>query len=223
MIDVLVFDLDDTLFPEVEFVESGFRAADAWLEIRHSKSGLFDAAWRLFQRGARGRIFDLALGEMGVANTEGMIAALVSVYRAHVPVIALYPDARWAIDHYQGQKKMGMITDGYLVAQRNKVEALGIKTAFDAIVYSDQFGRENWKPSEFPYRKIMELIRCGGPECVYIADNPAKDFIAPKTLGWSTIQICRPDGQHAKNAPKGGCEADYKIADLRELQSVGVI
>ncbi len=41
--------------------------------------------------------------------------------------------------------------------------------------------------------------------CVYVADNPAKDFVAANALGWRTVLVKRPDALYADcPAPEGG-------------------
>ena len=59
--DVVVFDLDDTLYLERDYVRSGFRAVDAWLASR-GILGFFGEAWANFENGLRGKAFDRAPG-----------------------------------------------------------------------------------------------------------------------------------------------------------------
>jgi len=214
---VLIFDLDDTLFPERDFVVSGFRAADVWLQQERSRSGFFGEALRLFEAGVRGHIFDEALQKIGADPDPVLIQRLVLVYRAHKPRLALYPDARRAIDHFRGHKKLGLITDGYAVPQRNKVEALGIGDAFDIVVYSDELGRNHWKPSPAPYQKVMETLGCDGTDCVYVGDNPVKDFITARNLDWMTVRVRRNDGQHSQVETGKDFDAEWTVESLGEL------
>jgi putative hydrolase of the HAD superfamily len=196
MIQAVVFDLDDTLFPEWTFVKSGFQALDAWVLEQYGVGDFFKTAWILFERGDRGRIFNQTLDTLQISYQLSDIQELVQVYRQHAPQIQLHPDGKWVLEYFQGKLPLGLITDGYLVTQQNKVSALGIQSNFQVIVYSDLFGREHWKPSPTPYRTIMESLSCEGSGCVYIGDNPAKDFITAKQLGWKTVHLCRPDAEY---------------------------
>lgn len=220
MIKAVVFDLDDTLYPEQQFVLSGFRAVSEWLENRDGHTGFFETAAGLFAGGRRGDIFNLALKQIGIDQEKDFVRQLVQVYRDHKPLLKLHEDAGWALDCYRASKKMGLITDGYLAVQQNKVEALGISQHFSAICYSDQYGRECWKPSQVPYRKIMDELSSSGNECMYIADNPAKDFVTARALGWMTVQICRHGSEYAHLVPEPGYEAHYRIASLYELSTL---
>lgn len=220
MIKAVVFDLDDTLFPECEYVLSGFRAVDAWLEGKYDVHGFFKIAEDRFRNGARGNIFNLALDDLRIRVEKDMIPAMVSVYREHRPTIALFDDARWALDHFSGNKKLGIITDGFLIAQKNKVRALGIEDRFDIIVYTDELGKEHWKPSETPYRQVMNVFSCEGSECVYVGDNPKKDFVTARALGWLTVHVRRPSGEYVRHVPGKGFHADKEVLSLVELKNI---
>ncbi len=147
---VVVFDLDDTLFPEWQFVLSGFHAAGEWLQSTHQLSGFENHARELFEAGSRRNIFDLALEKLGRVADKSMINEMVRVYREHPPRIQLYKDAAWAINHFRARGPL-VITDGYLVTQQNKFAALNVGVAFKAVVFSDALGRDCWKPSPAPY------------------------------------------------------------------------
>lgn len=217
MIRAIVFDLDDTLFPETEFVKSGFLAVDHYLFATYGLQNFAKTAIELFEQGDRGNIFNKALDNLDFKYEIGLIYELVTVYREHKPQIHLFEDAIWALNYFK-QHKLALITDGYLVTQQNKVNALGVSANFDLIVYSDQYGKSNWKPSPFPYKKVMEDLAVAGKECVYIADNPLKDFVTARKLGWETIQISRKNGVYSQVKIKQGFEADCVLASLYDLK-----
>ncbi len=61
-----------------------------------------------------------------------------------------------------------------------------------------------WKLSP----RVFGVARQGysSGQCVYIADNPLKDFIAPAALGWMPlIRVRRAGALHADLATGGGC------------------
>lgn len=220
MIPAVIFDLDDTLYPEHAFVRSGFAEAGRWLQAQQGVAGLAAEAGRLFAEGRRGRIFDEALLALGVAPAPALVARLVAVYRSHVPQLELYADAAWALDHCGARGRLGLLTDGYAATQRNKVAALGIAARFQAMVFTDDHGRENWKPSPAPFQRIALALDCPAAACVYVGDNPAKDFVAPNRLGWRTVHLRRAGGEYAAVIPEG-LPADHRaqraITSLREL------
>ncbi|MBA3379993.1 MAG: HAD family hydrolase [Chloroflexia bacterium] len=217
---MLVFDLDDTLYPEREYALSGFSAVDRWLQSEHGVVGFENKAVSIFHAGPHGRIFDVALSELGVAEDSALISQMVDIFRGHVPSITLHPDARWALDHFGSRMDLGLLTDGFLQAQRQKVAALKIAHLFSTMVYSDEMGREHWKPSETPYRTLMRQSGHSDSNHVYVSDNPAKDFIGARRLGWFTIRIRRPQGVYADLEAKDGYDADAEISTLRALEAV---
>lgn len=220
MIRAVVFDLDDTLFPEKQFVMSGFRAVDQYVKVQFGVGGFFEQAECIFSLGNRGTVFNLALEHLGIDPKPSVITALLNVYREHRPQIELYEDARWAITFFGQSWKTGIITDGFLVTQRNKVCALGIESQFGIVLYTDAYGREGWKPSLISYQEMMKALRCSGNECVYIADNPVKDFVAARKLGWKTVRICRKTGEYSSLIAEAGYEADSTIESLYELRGL---
>lgn len=217
---VIVFDLDDTLFPEEQFVLSGFRAVDTWLETYRQVRGFFPVAKHLFHSGERRAVFDLALRALAAPFDGTLIATLVAVYRDHFPHIELFEDAEWAIGRARRKGQTAIITDGYLATQKNKVRALGLEGRFDLIVYSDMFGADGWKPNPRPYREVMSCLGCGGDSCVYVGDNPAKDFVTARMLGWKTVRIAREGGIYRDVQVESGYEADQVIFDLRQLKCI---
>lgn len=220
MSHVLVFDLDDTLFPEYSFVLSGFEAVDAWLLEHRGIQGFYAVASMLFEAGERGTIFNQALEQIGLPASPEFVQGLVRVYREHRPQLSLYDDAARALAHYQGRYRLGLITDGYLVTQRNKVAALGIAEYFSVIVYSDEHGREYWKPHEKPYRRCMEALDCSGGDCTYVGDNPTKDFVTARALGWRTIQISRDRGEYSSREVFESHRPHHNIRSLDELKDL---
>lgn len=212
---LIVFDLDDTLYPEHQFVRSGFASVDRWLQDEHRIQGFFDAACALFESGVRGDIFNRAL-----PGYPELIAPMLAHYRAHMPALSLHEDAAWALAYAGSRHPLGLLSDGYAQTQRNKVAALGIAPLFSALVYTDDEGREAWKPSPRPYERMMRMTGMEGHQCTYIADNPNKDFITARKLGWRTIHIRRPDGEYATPPVDPTYAADHGIETLHALEAI---
>lgn len=216
----IVFDLDDTLYPEATYARSGLRAAGAWAERELGIGGLVETLLEIFESGRRGDIFDAALLQAGKHGGPDVVARMVDVYRRHVPELALFEDAAWALTRYGSVAPLAMLTDGYADVQRAKVDALGVASRFRHIVYTDALGgREAWKPSPAGFADIERAV----PQArafTYIADNPTKDFVAPNARGWRTIQIVRPSGEYRAAAPAAGGVPQHKIAALTELPDI---
>jgi putative hydrolase of the HAD superfamily len=216
---LIVFDLDDTLFPESEFVLSGFHSVSRWISAQYSIFDFDEVAVSLFSEGHRGDIFNKALDAIGLKYDSQLLQELVNIYRNHKPALCLYEDARWAINHYC-DSGVSIITDGYLEAQRNKVQALELESYVSNIIYTDFYGRENWKPSPLPYEMMMKLTHREAHDCIYIGDNPNKDFVTAKKMGWFTVRIRRSHGENIHVLQNEKYEADVTISSLFDLPQV---
>ena len=216
----VVFDLDDTLYPEREFVLGGFMAAARWAEARvgiHADVGYADLC-RLYESGVRGDTFERWLEEHGV-EPGPHVSSLVDVYRRHEPRLEPFPGVPALLAGLGRDHLVGLISDGLHDVQRRKLNALGLGPVFDAVVFSDEWGRENWKPSTRPFLEILQRLGVTADSAVYVADNPLKDFLGARQVGMHAIQILREGGEYARaTAPTPQHAADRVIHDLSVLE-----
>jgi putative hydrolase of the HAD superfamily len=188
-----VFDLDDTLYLERDYVYSGFQAVGDWLYINRDISDFCDSAWKLFESGHRGNIFDLVLKKKEIKE-DGLINLMVWEYRNHMPNIRLLPDAEEFISQVPFHN-LAIITDGYSVTQWKKIKALNLESKIEQIIVTDDLGQDYWKPNPKAFTIVEKEL--SPKRCVYIADNPNKDFKAPKELGWlPSIRVRRKGSLH---------------------------
>lgn len=188
---IVVFDLDDTLYLECDYVRSGFAAVDSWARANLRIQGLAATMDALFESGVRGRIFDEALLALGRSPDPPLIRRMVAVYRQHRPRIALAPDAQRLWPRRSRGTRFAIVTDGPLDSQRRKIRALGLIRHIDIALCTDRWGRAAWKPNPLAFHEIESFFRLP-PKCfTYVADNVSKDFQAPRSLGWRTVRIRR--------------------------------
>lgn len=216
--NVVVLDLDDTLYPERDFVISGFSAVAHWLHRQMNVTDFGRTAQTLFANGRRGDIFDAALAELGLTPTPELIAQLVDIYRDHQPSLTLPSDTVRFLAHIPENVGLALLTDGFVNTQQNKIRALGLdRAAIWPMVCTGQWGRDYWKPHRRGYEFIQASHRLPPSAFCYVADNPAKDFIAPRTLGWRTVCIRRPDAIHPARSDNDPLPTDLSISSLDEL------
>jgi putative hydrolase of the HAD superfamily len=217
----VVFDLDDTLYLERDYVRSGFQAVATFAAKGNSEEeGLFSGfLWDTFEGGVKGRNFDLLIESFDLSDRLS-VSELVSVYRMHHPTIGLLPGAHALISDLRLRgAPVGLISDGPVVSQSEKVQALSIGPLLDPIILTDDWGVDYRKPHE---RAFVEMELCLGHErpLVYIADNPAKDFVAPNRRGWRTIRV-RLEGQlHRDIEPAEPAAApEFDLGGFGEVRS----
>jgi putative hydrolase of the HAD superfamily len=214
----VIFDLDDTLYPEKSFALSGFRAiADQFADRIEVDFDLYDRMCALFDTADRAHIFDRLLADAGRPDDDELLTAMIQIYRTHVPRIVLYPDADAALARLHGRAGLGIITDGWLQAQLGKFQALGLHDRIDVFIPTDQWGREFWKPHPRAFEEMARRLDVPHGNCTYVADNPAKDFVAPNALGWRTIRILRDDSVYRDVPPPSGGEPQTTITTLDDI------
>jgi putative hydrolase of the HAD superfamily len=223
MITTVVFDLDDTLYEEIEYCESGFAAVAEFLANLPDAplaERIFGALWEQFTTGNRTKTFNAALDELGMSYDDKRIEELVNVYRSHIPAIKLPADSLGVLRELSTKYKLALLTDGFLPAQKLKVQSLGIEKYFKCIVYTEQLGREFWKPSPAGFEKIMQTLKVKPENMVYIADNEKKDFIAPNKLGFFTVQLILPVRLHVSVSAEPGAKAQFVIHKISQLPAL---
>ena len=193
----VAFDLDDTLYKEKDFLISGMNYC-----INEFAPSLDVSKLQLEENWVQ-----IIAKESG-ANIE----EILETYRTHIPDITLSNGALQLLKSLMSKKvRLILITDGRSTTQNNKIDALGIRGFFKQIIISEEIGSN--KPD------IANFQIDSSNECVYIADNPKKDFITPNALGWLTIQVndngrnIHPQDITVKNSQK----AKHKVNQLKEL------
>ena len=218
---VIVFDLDDTLYLERDYAVSGFRAAAASVFAHDPRLALrfASACQRLFAAGLRGSIFDEALRHCEIDVDPDLVARLIAAYRGHRPNIVLAPDAeRYLISRPAGLRS-AIITDGPAASQEGKIAALGLGPRMDKILCTAHLGQGFSKPHPKAYQVVADWARVAPEQLVYVADNPAKDFVTPRKMGWMTVQIVRAGRIHLQEAPDPGHAAHRMITSFDDFDA----
>ena len=99
MITTIVFDLDDTLYDEIDYCRSGFAAiAKALASLpglpADAEMTIFDIFWQEFTSGNRDKIFNAALEKLGITPLQDTVEKLVMLYRVHKPTLTLPESSR---------------------------------------------------------------------------------------------------------------------------------
>lgn len=178
-----VFDLDDTLYQEIDFLNSAYRHIAKALEPA-LKVSIYEEMLQRYHR--KENVFQWIIDQYKEHLGELDTAWLIRTYREHIPEIVLSAETAAFIERLRFLKiPTGLITDGRSVTQRNKLRSLGILDFFSDIIISEEFGSE--KPDERNY--LHFVYRFPGKNFFYIGDNTTKDFVTPARLGWTTICI----------------------------------
>lgn len=204
----IIFDLDDTLMYEVDYLKSAYREIASIVD-KEAQEKLYEEMFSKYKRGEN--VFEF----LNLQYSKFEIKDLLELYRNHHPKIHLNSNAEELLFNLKRQGyKIGLITDGRSVTQRNKLKALGIEEIFDKIIVSEEFG--STKPDQ---RNYCTFIEEGIDEYYYIADNPKKDFVTPNKLRW--VSICLLDNGQNIHPQNFELEEEYlpqyRIKNLNEI------
>ena len=211
---VLVFDLDDTLYEELEFVKSGFRAVTNFLNEHWSvpREVGYSLMIERLQNG-RDHIFDHVLSKLELFS-EKRVQQCVSVYRSHTPDIRLYAEADDCLQRFKNLP-VYIVTDGNKLVQSNKLKALGLFERVKFCFLTHCYGLHNAKPSPYCFLKICSREKVRPQDVAYIGDNPHKDFVGIKPAGFKTFRILR--GQHKDIVKPEEFDAEFRLDSLSIL------
>lgn len=197
---VIVFDLEDTLYKEVDFLKSGYRAVADYLTQTYGIVDVYQKMWNYYQSKEKD-VFQRVLDEnqLMIDKTD-----LIDIYRFHKPQLQFDKDVRYVLEQLHDKFPLALITDGRGRTKRNIIEALGVSDyiGWSDIYISDEVGHLKTEP--YSFFKIMEKF----PTChyVYVGDNLQKDFVVPNQLGWDSICLL-DDGQHIH-------EQDFNLEEI---------
>jgi len=223
-IKAVLFDLDNTLYSELDYVGSGFEAVAGYLSSRYAlqKDDITKRLFDMLAAKGRGRVFDELLRELDLYDAD-KVKLLLWIYRSHRPQLHLYDGALQVLgDLKRSGMNIGIITDGMASVQRNKIEALGLNDVFETVICTDELGREFWKPSTVPFKIALDLLRVRGDEAAYVGDDLSKDFIGPNALGMLTVMVksdvmLNPVG----DSPPKNAMPKFSVDRLEEVLSLG--
>lgn len=209
---VVVFDLDDTLYNELDYLISAYKFIANKVDAINSKQ-LFSIMLSLYKN--RQDVFVFLETKYSVTKLE-----LLNNYRNHFPEINLFPHILEFIQVIKSKSgKIAVLTDGRSATQRNKINALGLENIFNYVSISEEIGFE--KPSLEGFKLIEEEFK--RTDYFYIGDNLKKDFIAPNKLKWKTIGLI-DNGKniHANHIEelKNENNPDFLIYSFKELNVV---
>jgi HAD superfamily hydrolase (TIGR01509 family) len=135
------------------------------------------------------------------------------------------PGAVELINALRGRMKIGVVTNGLVADQWEKLRVCGLEKAFDAVIISAELGVRKPDPAIFE----IALKRLGSTpnKCVVIGDSWKNDVLGARSAGLSAIWINR----YAQTCPNPSiateikqirnCETLLHLVESRSQTSVG--
>lgn len=206
---VIVYDLDDTLYDEIEFVKSGFKEISKYLD----NDKYYDFMLEVFKKDGSGKVFNAL---MDTFNLDVTLQKLIEIYRFHQPNIILPKDSLELLQ-FSKLYNTALISDGYYLMQQNKFQALKLNNYISYPIFTDFYHTK--KPELKPFQMVMEKFK-NETNFVYISDNPKKDFIGPNNLGWKSIRYKNPMGIYKEYKSDATFEVDNRLDIINILKDL---
>lgn len=220
MLQALVFDLDDTLYLEKDFVMSGYRAVARHLaetQCCHYETAL-SIMLEAFQTKGRHAVFPSLMDRLPDATLS--ISELIDVYRQHKPAIRLLPGYVELLRKLGRRFRMGVITDGLPAVQERKVHALGLRSFMDKIIYTWEYGSEKQKPHPYPFCLMLESLGVDPGSALCIGDNPEKDCRGAHGVGMRFVQVRYHGSSGDLSGDAKVDQPEYSIETLCQLPEI---
>jgi putative hydrolase of the HAD superfamily len=231
---VVLFDLDDTVFQHRESVEEGIaahrsglggalaaadRAAEfvRWnaLEERHYHRYLNGELDFFGQRRERAREF---VAPYGQTLDDDAADAWYSGYLAHYRTTwALHDDVIGCLETLR-PARFGVITNGHLDAQQEKITATGLADWLDHVIASGELGVA--KPDAGIFAEACRVFGVAASDAVYVGDRLHTDAIGAARAGLRGVWLDRHGLATTAMRTEAAAEGIPLIRSLVELPAL---
>lgn len=200
------FDLDDTLcVPVRDRATLLDEAADAVDAPAIDRAEYLAAHRRNLTGETRVPIFAELLDE----PTEPTPARLARSYRERVnDAVRPVDGVEELLRTLRGTYAVGLLTNGPSVAQREKLAAIGLTDAFDAVCISGELPAG--KPDRRAFEALLDGLGVAAGALVYVGDDPEADIGGATAAGCRAVQVLRD----------GGPEPDPRAVSHVELEAL---
>jgi len=212
-IELVAFDLDDTLYSHQQYVLAGFEAVAEKVEIQTATNIYDDLVVTYFEDEEYHRTFDIVLESYNLPS--GMIDNLVTEYHNFVGNLSVYTAVPQVLETLAQRYELGLITDGKNAMK--KIKTLGLSERFDFILATElhRFSKQN----ETPFRLLLDHFETVPNRAVYVGNDPRIDFRQPNQIGMHTVRLRR--GTLASiQPPDNDSIPDHDIEELETLPKI---
>jgi len=210
----VVVDLDDTLYPQAEYLAGAALAvgrAAGELGLDGDAVGAALAAC-LAAGSDTGGTIDRALLAVGVpeAAVPHLLPPLVAAFTGHSPArLSPYPGAEEALRSLLDAAPLGCLTDGNPAIQAAKLAATGLGELLPTVVVTDELGgRGMRKPHPAGLVALAERMGVPVDRVLVIGDRPGKDVAVAAAVGARAIRIRQGEYAGAPDSPRAWAVVD---------------
>jgi putative hydrolase of the HAD superfamily len=216
-IKAIVFDLDDTLYPQISYKRSGFTVVAQWLasHLNLNQSDILSGLEEILALYGPSYpyMFDRLAERFSLGDS--FVPEMVRRFIDHEPQIRCYEGVIPMLARLKNKYRLGILTDGRFTVQQKKIFALGLKDRVDEILFSDAMGLE--KPAAELFQWFEDAFRLNGENLMYVGDNPQKDFYGANCRGWRTVMV--KTGAPLPASIPAGYEPKVEIPTVEDLEA----
>jgi HAD superfamily hydrolase (TIGR01549 family) len=213
-IDTVLFDLDSTLCrhsrsPDAMLTEAFDRAG---IEPYCTASDLGSVANEVQTAESDIEFYTNCLE--AVAERSGIAVDATAVARAYDATIdhsnvELIPGAAAVLDDLEGEYALGLVTNGGRYTQRQKLDALDIEDAFDALVFATP--EKGVKPDSYPFERALTALDGSPDSTIHVGDSLHADVAGANAMGIESAWI------RGNEEFESGIEPDHRLDSLTDL------
>lgn len=224
-VEVVLFDLDDTLFAHREAVRRGIIAHSAtrghvgepdaldrlWFELEEQHYHSYLAGDLSFEGQRRARARDFAAAHGIALDPDDAGAWFVDYFEHYRAAWHLHADALPTLDALERVipgVRFGIITNGDADFQADKIDRVALASRMEHVIASGALGVT--KPDVRIFQHAVEAFGVAPAAAVYVGDRLQTDAIGAARAGLTGIWINRSDSRPSE-------------ADAAEIAALGVI
>jgi len=229
-LDVILFDIDDTLYSTTAFAIDARRNAILAMIHQGLDIGEEEGVRELTEVVAEftsnydehlDRLLDrLGPTHWGGRNPAVLIAAgVVAYHQTKERQLRPLPDAVVLLRSlHQAKVRTGILSAGLRVKQAEKLVRLGVLPWLDpgAIFFSDQLGVS--KPNPKIYAKAAEALKIPPARILYVGDRPETDVAPARRVGLKTVHFRGAHGRYSDSPASP--PADHEVELLTDLKPI---
>jgi putative hydrolase of the HAD superfamily len=204
----VVVDLDDTLYPQAEYLAGAAAAVGAAAGSRGLDGAAVHAALaaELAAGSDAGGTIDRALLAVGVPPEAlpALVPPLVAAFTGHAPAhLDPYPGVRAALQRLADVVPLACLTDGNPAIQAAKLAATGLGDLLPVVVVTDALGgRAARKPHPAGLVAVADRLGVPADRLLVIGDRPGKDVAVAAAVGARAVRIRQGEYAGAPDDPR---------------------
>lgn len=180
-VETIVFDLDDTLFNQKEWMFAKMRGIRNALPENIDHVHFTNAAYLLLEESHKHDWFDILSAEFNITSEQKK--KLIEAYRTFMPDgNFLFSDAITTLKLLKNKYRLVLLTDGTEKMQSQKVTQANLQGMFDDVVYNET--REWFKPSKLGFNEVCARTKSNPARCIMIGENPVRDVWGSLNAGF---------------------------------------